>query len=43
MECHAIKCDRQAEYHSDMFGDSFYCYYHVPQCEWPTAKRLVAG
>jgi len=44
MECHAIKCDRQAEYHAVSGGfDSYYCYYHVPQCEWVEAERLVAG
>jgi hypothetical protein len=44
MECHAIKCDRQAEYHT-VSGDfdSYYCYYHVPQVEWEQAERLVAG
>lgn len=44
MECHAIKCDKQAQYHT-VSGDydSYYCYYHVPQCEWSDAKPLVAG
>ena len=44
MECHAIRCEKQAEYHtvSGSF-DSYYCYYHVPVVEWPEAERLVAG
>jgi hypothetical protein len=44
MECHAIKCDRQAEYRFvRTSSESYYCYYHVPQVEWKQAERLVAG